>query len=483
MGLVGLGYWIQGFRCFPWFAINFYFKDVLTVDPGTLQIVQNTVNLPMVAKPVYGIVSDAVYIRGAHRVPYLVIGGLLQVLSWSMITFLPAPSSSVLWVAIFLALSNLGASMVDVANDALVAECAKKKKSTGELQSFAWVSTAAGGVFGNLIAAFALSRVGFKLMFGLFAVLLLCQVLKSIRANEKSLGIKVPHLDIEKRNEPIDFWRFGEKKAKFLPSTRNGSDASSTALTIEATENGWRHSGMSLVKMEASVEESVAKISGMGEQFTDLFHLVRQPEILFPLAWFMASYAIIPTLAGTMFFYQTQHLKIDPSIVGLSKVMGQVGLMGGSAVYSRYLKGMPLRKLLIAIQVLLCLCMLFDILLVERINVELGIPDAALAMGGSAFVDAINQFKVLPFMVLLAQLCPPGSEGSLLAAFMSIQCLATIISGYMGVTLSCLLHISSNDFSELPTGIFVQAMAALLPLLWISFIPEGTPASKHLESE
>lgn len=75
MLLVGLGYWIQGFRCFPWLAMSFYLKDVLTVDPGTLQIVQNTVSLPLVAKPVYGIISDAVYIRGAHRIPYLVIGG------------------------------------------------------------------------------------------------------------------------------------------------------------------------------------------------------------------------------------------------------------------------------------------------------------------------------------------------------------------------------------------------------------------------
>ena len=75
MLLVGFGYLIQGFRCFPWFAIMFYMKDVLLIDPGTLQIVQNTVNLPMVAKPIYGIISDSFYIRGAHRVPYILFGG------------------------------------------------------------------------------------------------------------------------------------------------------------------------------------------------------------------------------------------------------------------------------------------------------------------------------------------------------------------------------------------------------------------------
>lgn len=474
MVLVGLGYWIQGFRCFPWLAVNFYFKDVLIVDPGTLQIVQNTVNLPMVAKPVYGIVSDAVYIRGAHRVPYLVIGGSLQVLSWSTIAFLPGDGSSMWIIAIFLALSNLGASMVDVANDALVAECANKKKSSGELQSFAWFATAAGGVLGNLIAAFALSRVEFKTMFGVFGVLVLLQVAKSIGVNEKSFGLKMPHAmingEFEKRNDySTDFPKLPKKRAK-LPSMVNGSDVSSIVLTMESTEDeGWRHTGINLAEINVDEEFKIPRIR---QQFTDLFQLVKEPEILYPLAWFMGSYAMIPTLAGTMFFYQTQHLKINPLIVGLAKVLGQVGLMGGSVVYSRYLKSMPLRKLLGAIQILLSVCMLFDILLVKRINVELGIPDAALVLGASAFVDAINQFKMLPFMVLLAQLCPAGSEGSLLAAFMSIQCLATIISGYMGVSLASALHISGSDFSELPTGILVQAMAALLPLLWISFIPD-----------
>ncbi|KAI5066121.1 hypothetical protein GOP47_0018745 [Adiantum capillus-veneris] len=457
--LVGLGYWIQGFRCFPWFAVNFYFKDVLTVDPGTLQIVQNTVNIPMVAKPVYGIVSDAVYIRGAHRVPYLVIGGFLQALSWGTIAFLPGGSSSISIVAILLALSNLGASMVDVANDALVAECAKMKKSTGKLMA----------------------------------------------VNEGTFGLRIPQAAneaIEKRIESEEM-----RSVKLLPSRRSRYERSQYALAFETAENSWRRSSIEAQRVSyanmnsaeevgwrqstgieaispdytsvhrarseaLSVQSDPAKVGGMRQQFTELIDLVKKPEIFFPMSWFMASYAMIPTLAGTMFFFQTQHLKIDPSVVGMAKVMGQVGLMGGSALYSRYLKGMPLRKLLGSIQVLLCMCMMFDILLVKRMNLGLGIPDAVLVMGASAFVDAINQFKILPFMVLLAQLCPAGSEGSLLAAFMSAQCLATIISGYMGVSLASMLHITCDDFSELPTGIVVQAMAALLPLLWISFIPD-----------
>lgn len=75
MMLCGFGYWVQGLRCFPWLALNFHMATNLNLHPSTLQLVQHSANLPMVAKPLYGILSDAIYIGGAHRIPYIVTGG------------------------------------------------------------------------------------------------------------------------------------------------------------------------------------------------------------------------------------------------------------------------------------------------------------------------------------------------------------------------------------------------------------------------
>ncbi|GKB33640.1 probable folate-biopterin transporter 7 [Tanacetum coccineum] len=74
--LLGLGFWIQGFRCYPWMAVVFFLKDGLRVDPSTMQILQNSASFPMVAKPVYGLVSDSFYVYGQHRVPYIAAGGM-----------------------------------------------------------------------------------------------------------------------------------------------------------------------------------------------------------------------------------------------------------------------------------------------------------------------------------------------------------------------------------------------------------------------
>ncbi|KAH7426796.1 hypothetical protein KP509_10G017200 [Ceratopteris richardii] len=332
--LVGSGYCIQGFRCFPWFLVNFYFKDVLTVDPGTLQVIQNTVNLPMVAKPVYGIISDAVYIGGAHRVPYLVIGGFLQAISWVAIAFLPGDGSSICIIAVLLAFSNLGASIVDVANDALVAECAKKKRTTGELQSFSWLSTSVGGVLGNLTGAFALSWIDFRVMFSMFGMLLACQASKSLSVNEGHFGLHMSDI-FDSRREKREGLKTMPMKA--ISDVYNGPTRAAYAFAFEDTKDMWMHPKINderlgypsmrlgedagckqdsidlpdtaywstqSVRPETLTVQQPAKLDGMQKQFVDLLNL-------------------------------TQHLKIDPSVVGMSKVMGQIGLVGASMVYTR----------------------------------------------------------------------------------------------------------------------------------------------------
>lgn len=94
--VLGLGYWVQGFRCFPWMAVNFFLKDGLQVDPSTLQLLQNSANLPMIGKPLYGVISDAVYIAGQHRIPYLALGGTptsFHFFFWISFQFLNYPAA------------------------------------------------------------------------------------------------------------------------------------------------------------------------------------------------------------------------------------------------------------------------------------------------------------------------------------------------------------------------------------------------------
>ncbi|KAB1994649.1 hypothetical protein ES319_D13G113200v1 [Gossypium barbadense] len=348
--LLGVGYWVQGFRCFPWMAVNFFLKDSVKVDSSTLQILQNSVNLPMVGKPIYGVVSDAVYISGQHRVPYIAIGAFLQAMSWLTIVILSQSNISIVTLSLYLLLSNLGASVAEVANDAIVAEMGKSENS------------------------------------------------QSASSGPSNVGIR--------------------------------------------------------------------------KQLSELSAALQKPEIAYSIAWFAASYAIIPALTGTMFFYQTQYLKIDAAVLGISKVFGQVVTLLWGIIYNRSLKSVQPRKLIETIQATMAVFMISDVLFVKGIYRQMGVPDSIYIVVFSGVLEVLFFFKILPFSILIAQLCPRGCEGSLMAFVMSAVALAFIVSGYLGVALASYLGVTGNDFSGLPLSLLIQAVCTFLPLFSSSWIPD-----------
>lgn len=181
---------------------------------------------------------------------------------------------------------------------------------------------------------------------------------------------------------------------------------------------------------------------------------------------------MVPVLTGTMFFYQTEHLHLDSSVIGLSKVFGQAGLLAWSVAYNKSFKKTPPRKLLAALQLTIATFMMSDMLFVKGIYRDMGVPDSAYVMILSGLLEVLFIFKLLPFSVLLARLCPPGCEGSVMAFLMSAMALSMIVSGYIGVALASLVGVTGGDFSGLATGIVIQAVCTLLPLCLISWVPD-----------
>ncbi|KAI3445102.1 hypothetical protein Pfo_001767 [Paulownia fortunei] len=422
--LLGIGYWVQGLRCFPWMGVNFFLKDGLRLEPSTLQILQNSANLPMVAKPFYGILSDSLYIFGQHRVPYIALGAFLQAVSWIAIAIFATSGISFLSITFYLLLGNLGAAIVEVANDAMVAETARqptssknsKSSSSGELQSFVWMASSIGGVLGNLIGGIAIDQFSPQMMFFIFGILLCFQLLITLLIRESSL-------DLPKSPSHV----------------------------------------------------------GFRKQFSELLVALKKPEILYSIIWFAFSYAVIPALTGTMFYYQTQHLKIESSLLGISKVLGQAAMLLWGAVYNRHLKSISSRKLIAAVQISMAIFTISDFLFVKGVYQRIGLPDSVYVVVFSGLIEVLCFFKILPFSVLMAKLCPPGCEGSVMAFLMSAIALAFIVSGYLGVALASYVGVNGDDFSGLPRGLLILATCTLLPIFWVSCIPEDVkskPKSK-----
>ncbi|RWW01426.1 hypothetical protein GW17_00035534 [Ensete ventricosum] len=384
LALCGFGYWVQGFRCFPWLALNFHLVHALNLSPATLQLVQNTGNLPMLV-------------------------------SWGTLASIPVTGETFPTQVTCILLSNLGASFAEVATDALVAEFSRTRRS-GELQSHAFIALAAGAMLGNLSGGFLLLKTQEpQILFVIFALLLSTQLALSLTTKETSIC---------------------------LPQISN-------------------HHPL----VRSSLSENLSK------QFSNLITAIHEESISFPLSWIVASVAVVPILSGSMFCFQTQCLKIDPAVIGLSKVIGQLVVLSAAFFYERYLKRLPMRRLICGAQILYALSLLSDLILVKQVNVKLGISNEACVLCLSALAEAIAQFKMLPFSVLFSRLFPSGCEGSLFAFFASAMCLSSILGGIFGVGLASLIGVTSEDYSSMAIGILVQFVAALVPLGWISCIP------------
>ncbi|GKV39136.1 hypothetical protein SLEP1_g46948 [Rubroshorea leprosula] len=348
LALCGFGYWVQGFRCFPWLALNFHMAHNLNLYPSTLQLVQNFGNLPMVTKPLYGVPSDALYIRGARRIPCISIGVFLQVLSWGSLALSPVAGKALPTLVPCILLGNLGASVTEVAKDALVAEYGQKHRIAG-LQPYAFTASAMGGILGNLVAI---------------------------------------------------------------------------------------------------SEESISR----------------------PLAWIVGSIAMVPVLSSSIFCYQTQCLNLDPSVFGMSRVIGQLMLLSLTVLYDCYWKEMPMRKLIGAIQVLYASFLLLDLISVRQINIGLGIPNEVFALCFSGLAETLGQFKILPISLLLASLCLRGCEGSFTSFSASMLC----ITNFQWIFGCWNGFLAWNNLWRLLKPVYWNCdtvSSALVPLGWIHHVP------------
>lgn len=82
-----------------WFfqARDYYFKDIAQVEPADAQIFIAISMTPWNLKPIYGMLSDSIPIYGYHRIPYIVIAGVIGCICFALLSTLPlSPMSAVL---------------------------------------------------------------------------------------------------------------------------------------------------------------------------------------------------------------------------------------------------------------------------------------------------------------------------------------------------------------------------------------------------
>lgn len=155
--------------------------------------------LPWMVKPIYGLLTDFLPIKGCRRRYYFLITGILTTASMFIIAaVMPLPPGSTTILLTLLLISNVALALNDVVTDGHMVDTGQPLGITGRLQSVQWIGLNFGlllaGVIGGYISEHNLQRSGF-LACGLLALLIvyiaLFQVREKPEHNIQSGQIKV----------------------------------------------------------------------------------------------------------------------------------------------------------------------------------------------------------------------------------------------------------------------------------------------------
>eukprot|EP01052_Picozoa_sp_SAG31_P017539 SAG31_NODE_1203_length_9413_cov_4.778076_8_plen_226_part_00 len=87
----------------------------------------------------------------------------------------------------------------------------------------------------------------------------------------------------------------------------------------------------------------------------------------------------------------------------------------------------------------------------------------------------MGRLRSMPLLVLAAQVCPAGIEGTLFAFIMQMFNTGGTYSGYFGEWLQSYLEIEQTDYTGLETGQLLRVLFKLTPLLYLWLVPMKNP--------
>jgi hypothetical protein len=125
-------------------------------------------NSQCVVKPLYGMVSDTLFINGLQRAPYITLAGGVGSAALTILWLIPL---SVPLAVVFMFCVNFSVSSPDVMIDASIAEkCKFYPKFASDLQALCWGSMALFSVVGFGTSGIMIQYCGPRLTFGVLVV-------------------------------------------------------------------------------------------------------------------------------------------------------------------------------------------------------------------------------------------------------------------------------------------------------------------------
>lgn len=424
----------------------------LNVEATLVQLYLNVAMSPWALKPVLGIASDVLMVRGKSKKHWMVASSFIGVLGAVGLAFGRALSLARLIVGGMFALSLLGA-LSDLLSQAKYSELLRETPQSG---SSVVVFANGSQQLGYAVACSLLIMFGFKVYLPVFVVVLLC-----------AGSILVPAL--------LDF--LPEETHSFSPEDGHRGSRHCFLLLGKISKNWKVFAVTSLLGLLSQVTAFVPLIfSGLSGLMAAAIIFYSMTCLLLLLAWMVfeskwitvvAIYEVSkrimrPRLDSALDFFYTASddcIEGGPQLsqfiyITLSCWMSVMASLVGLGVYQSLFKRLSFRKIVLLTLVLDAAASFLEFCVIQRWNVGF-VPDSVAFLFVNGLIQPFTQMlSWLPGSVLIAKICPKGMESSVVAFLAGISNFAFGGAQLTGALWMEIFSIQSShgncNFSALP---------------------------------
>jgi len=421
-------------------AFSYVYRDDYLLSPSKASFFDSSNQVPWMIKPVWGALSDSVYLFGYKRKSYLVIMALI---CW--ITMLCFGVAVPHWIAGFfiLFLMNISLSFMNCIAEAVLVETAQDVSRRENINEQEKIKAASKGV-----STFFGAKYTGRVLGAICLILFLDESRRRhylLGASFIPLAVFILSFLLPEVPRKSDTKRLVNRPGIELQDVDRESDSTSRNQNQDNNSND----------------------EFRGQNLKKTFNFVKNP-LIYKSIFLLLVCNFIPQSPQTKFYYYTLELGFKSEFIGALKLITYIAVLLAILIYNRYLRNIDFRFFYTGTALLGCVLTLSQLILIFRLNHSLGIRDEVFAVFDTFVLEMVLEFNTLPMLVLACRLCPKDIEATIFALFMSVGNTGYIMSLQVGGLLTYLLKITSANFDNLWLLTVITAMFYLIPLtvLW-----------------
>jgi len=395
----------------------------MNVDAVQVQLYMTIASSPWSVKPLIGVVSDLISIRGYHKRYYLIACIVVGFASGFSLLFIPHDITFVsLFVLCFLGL-NFQISISDLLSEGTYARLLNEHPETGSS-----IITAVNGMqsIGQVIA---LSFIGYLADINMYTPVFIIATIMCITPLVPTLLGWLPEEKVDTgKLFSVDWELWTQYKLPFLIVGITGLSGPVLAILTVYVNN----------------------IAGLVCAFIILSLTIAGAYIVFPpLVVKVALFQVIvqitkPSLGSALDFFFTADKQCLPGGPAFSfkYYTTYTGILGAFIafisviLYQKYMSKWKFRNVLIFTSILAGLGGLSDLLIVLRVNIAMGISDKIFYIFGEAILEnAVLTLFWIPSSAIISKSCPPNMESTTFAFLAGISNFGGMISSMLGAVI------------------------------------------------